>query len=236
MIRAFALAFGVLSLVVISTPATAAGRFKPPPSCPDGLADVPNCRNECGEVPKEYQAESEFNTCMEKCDDETDWAYKNNQNFRECQARLHPPEKPQRPIKPSSSPSDSTSSELQQARERARIKAQSEKANEENKDNLSVLRREEDVRQEQKDKAEREEKERAEAEKRAKAQQEAEDAEEARRLWEQRKRLEQEKAAKYQAEHTVPAGWMACHCPEAHSGFGKWIDGILYHPPGLGCP
>jgi hypothetical protein len=34
----------------------------------------------------------------------------------------------------------------------------------------------------------------------------------------------------------VPAGWIKCACPEEHSGLGKWVHGVYWHPAGAECP
>jgi len=56
----------------------------------------------------------------------------------------------------------------------------------------------------------------------------------------ERKRAEQEaKAARVAAAeaNAIPAGWVACNCPNAHSGFGKVVDRVRWHAPNLGnCP
>ncbi|MFZ1104024.1 MAG: hypothetical protein WAN86_14465 [Hyphomicrobiaceae bacterium] len=34
----------------------------------------------------------------------------------------------------------------------------------------------------------------------------------------------------------IPPGWQACSCPNAHAHAGRYVLGILYHPPGMSCP
>jgi hypothetical protein len=68
----------------------------------------------------------------------------------------------------------------------------------------------------------------AEAKARA-AEEKAKEAEIARQKAEQdRQKAEQERQ---EAEaQTIPAGWVACVCPQLHSSYGKWVNGVLYHP------
>jgi hypothetical protein len=33
----------------------------------------------------------------------------------------------------------------------------------------------------------------------------------------------------------IPAGWVPCSCPTKHAGFGRWFNGVLYHPEGPQC-
>jgi hypothetical protein len=56
-------------------------------------------------------------------------------------------------------------------------------------------------------------------------------AEEARRAEIAQQKLEQERL---DAEaRAIPAGWVRCTCPQMHSAYGKWVDGVLYHPPNI---
>src|SRR5260370_35145642 len=72
----------------------------------------------------------------------------------------------------------------------------------------------------------------------------AQQSEIARQKAEQRATRAEKEAADLRAEQariqseTIPAGWIACTCPQVHSAFGigKWVRGVLYHPSNLNCP
>jgi hypothetical protein len=49
-----------------------------------------------------------------------------------------------------------------------------------------------------------------------------------------RLKAEQERAA--EQARMIPAGWVSCTCPQLHSAYGKWLNGVLYHPQGIWCP
>jgi hypothetical protein len=91
--------------------------------------------------------------------------------------------------------------------------------------------RQEQVRQEAERRRQREEQARQEAE-RLKQQQARQEA--ARRRQEQQRAAEAAAAA---AEaQRIPAGWVPCSCPALHARFGKYVNGVLYHPTNVRCP
>jgi hypothetical protein len=51
-----------------------------------------------------------------------------------------------------------------------------------------------------------------------------------------RKRQADEETERERLANTVPVGWVACSCPQAHSPYGRWIQGTLYHPNNIVCP
>ena len=64
------------------------------------------------------------------------------------------------------------------------------------------------------------------------------EAEIKRRQAEARAEAAEEKASKLleKEKQSIPAGWVACQCPEVHRPFGKTVNGILYHPANITCP
>ena len=64
------------------------------------------------------------------------------------------------------------------------------------------------------------------------------EAEIKRRQAEARAEAAEEKASKLleKEKQSIPAGWVACQCPELHRPFGKTVNGILYHPANITCP
>jgi hypothetical protein len=63
-------------------------------------------------------------------------------------------------------------------------------------------------------------------------------AETKRRQAEARAEAAEEKAAKLleKEKQSIPAGWVACQCPEVHRHSGKTVNGVLYHPANITCP
>jgi hypothetical protein len=60
--------------------------------------------------------------------------------------------------------------------------------------------------------------------------------EQVRREAEARREAEEEARKKAEEEaNRIPPGWVACHCPEQHAPYGKFVGGVLYHPNNIGC-
>jgi hypothetical protein len=60
-----------------------------------------------------------------------------------------------------------------------------------------------------------------------------------RRLQDQRRRAATAAAAAAAAAteaRRIPAGWVPCSCPAVHARFGKYVNGVLYHPNNVRCP
>jgi hypothetical protein len=70
------------------------------------------------------------------------------------------------------------------------------------------------------------------------ADRDAADAKEQARQNEIARRQAEQKAAdeQQQLKQSIPAGWVACSCPAIHAPYGKFVNGVLYHPADLNCP
>jgi hypothetical protein len=49
-------------------------------------------------------------------------------------------------------------------------------------------------------------------------------------------RQREEESEKEEEAKRIPPGWVPCSCPNVHAPYGKWINGVLYHPNNLHCP
>jgi hypothetical protein len=72
----------------------------------------------------------------------------------------------------------------------------------------------------------------------ADAKDQARQADQARQQADQARRQAEQRATdgQKQLSQSIPAGWVPCSCPSFHAQYGKFVNGVLYHPSNINCP